>query len=169
MDRAALNSAIDTVFDDNRADNSLTPSMEGSALKLLADYVDQLIVPEYIVQLAQIGTAVPYAQIVSKDTISKNLETDPTFRNVGFYRDGVGTYRVRVTAKGVPTNQGLISVVFGDRSVKVTNTLVGNTGGTAYWKEWGFITIDDVSGLPADDKLTVNGGGFLIIKLNNAI
>lgn len=41
MDRAALDASIDTVFDDARADNSLTPSMEGTEIKKVADYVDQ--------------------------------------------------------------------------------------------------------------------------------
>lgn len=41
MTRAELNTSIDTVFDDARADNSLTPSLEGTELKKLADYTDQ--------------------------------------------------------------------------------------------------------------------------------
>jgi hypothetical protein len=43
MTRAELNTSIDTVFDDNRAVDSLTPSMEGTELKKVADYVDQEI------------------------------------------------------------------------------------------------------------------------------
>lgn len=43
MTRADLNTAINTVFDDARADNSLTPSMEGNVIKLVADYIDQEI------------------------------------------------------------------------------------------------------------------------------
>ncbi|MBC7845576.1 MAG: hypothetical protein H7Y10_03690 [Flavobacterium sp.] len=41
MDRAALDTAIDTVFDDTIADYSLDPSEEGAVLKTLADYTDQ--------------------------------------------------------------------------------------------------------------------------------
>jgi hypothetical protein len=41
MTRPQLNTSIDTVFDDNRADDSLTPLMAGSELKKVADYVDQ--------------------------------------------------------------------------------------------------------------------------------
>jgi hypothetical protein len=43
MTRAELNTSIDTVFDDNRAVDSLTPSMEGTELKKVADYVDQQV------------------------------------------------------------------------------------------------------------------------------
>jgi len=41
MTRQQLNDSIDAVFDDNIPDNSLTPSMEGTELKKIADYVDQ--------------------------------------------------------------------------------------------------------------------------------
>lgn len=44
MNRSELNTAINTIFDDARADNSLSPSMEGDVIKLLADYIDQEVI-----------------------------------------------------------------------------------------------------------------------------
>jgi hypothetical protein len=41
MTRPELNDSIDTVFDDDRADESLAPSMAGEKLKEVADYIDQ--------------------------------------------------------------------------------------------------------------------------------
>jgi len=42
MTRSELNTSIDTIFDDNRPDDSLTPSMEGTELKKVADYAEGL-------------------------------------------------------------------------------------------------------------------------------
>lgn len=42
MIRDALNTSIDTVYNDARPDLSLTPSMQGAELKKVADYAEQL-------------------------------------------------------------------------------------------------------------------------------
>ena len=65
MTRSALNTSIDTVYDNARPDLSLTPSMQGAELKKVADYAEEL---SQIASQITITTAVS----ITTDTLAVN-------------------------------------------------------------------------------------------------
>lgn len=167
MTNTVLKAQIDSQITNETSPNSISPADVGGNLKAVVDYIDQFYVKEYIAQLSQTGTNAPMAQTLVKDKITLNLITDPIFRSISFFRDSVGTFRVRFTRKGDTTDFNLLSIMFGDRSARIISTDTGNTGGTEFWKQWTFKTIDDATGLAADGALTVNGGCYFKMTINN--
>ena len=166
MTNTTLKAQIDSQITNETLSNSISPTDVGGNLKSVVDYIDQFYVKEYIAQIAQSGTNAPTAQVVIKDKITLNTPSDSSFVSLSYFRDSAGVYRVRFTRKNASTDYGMASVVFGDGSCKITGSLIGNTGGTEFWKEWEFKTIDYSTGLPADGMLSINGATYLTIRIN---
>lgn len=124
MTRLELNNSIDTVFDDNRADDSLAPSMEGAELKKVADYAEQLI------KIKTVKTTITEAQILqlftTPITILDSTETGKIKYPTNVYiRRNAGTAYTLATASFSVIND-FNAVMSGDLNPNpLTNDPVG--------------------------------------------
>ena len=105
------------------------PDNDGT-IALVSDIPASNVPVEYAVRIQQSGTGIPSVYDTQYDNfLVGDSSVDPsTYREVFFYRVGVGTYGVQIrwTTTTVPTDAAKVSVMFGDNVPRIYTIGSGN-------------------------------------------
>jgi hypothetical protein len=105
------------------------PDNDGT-VALVSDIPASNVPVEYAVRIQQSGTGIPAVYDTQYDNfLVGDSSVDPsTYREVFFYRVGVGTYGVQIrwTTTTVPTDAAKVSVMFGDNVPRIYTMGSGN-------------------------------------------
>lgn len=105
------------------------PDNDGT-VALVSDIPASNVPVEYAVRIQQSGTGIPSVYDTQYDNfLVGDSSVDPsTYREVFFYRVGVGTYGVQIrwTTTTVPTDAAKVSVMFGDNVPRIYTIGSGN-------------------------------------------
>ena len=133
-------------------------------LTLVKDTLSTFV--EYSNTIYQTGTATPVVGAYPQVSNLKvgDYDSGDNYRHIMFERTDVGIYKVKVIWKNITTDENKLAIMFGDGSIRVTNTSIVDYGVNGREKNWEFKSYSPL-GVLSDDIIT--GYSHFSIKLYN--